>query len=289
MKVDLLIARHIDDPPVVQCRMKNSHGIIFRHIDLIKANSRALVDRSFSERHFRSRKVSESACCCLYLHGTIHNRTAKDPAARKIFPVAFGPADVFPARIPATAIWRISEPKKCICDSTRRWTSVPPPGRPPGILSHPGSGFPEGSVLLNTLGSVPLFSPFTTAFRNRPLFHLHDLSFLLCHIFVCITSLHFPDRFLKRCAFHSHASSLILRSKGLRRFFMKLVDLHVHSTCSDGTLTPSRTVSLAKKTGLSSICPDRPRSGEDFRKQWKPEKEKASRFPRNTREKIFIS
>ena len=29
---------------------------------------------------------------------------------------------------------------------------------------------------------------------------------------------------------------------------MKLVDLHVHSTCSDGTLTPSELVSLAKKT-----------------------------------------
>ena len=35
---------------------------------------------------------------------------------------------------------------------------------------------------------------------------------------------------------------------------MKLVDLHVHSTCSDGTLTPSELVSLAKKTGLSAFA-----------------------------------
>ena len=30
---------------------------------------------------------------------------------------------------------------------------------------------------------------------------------------------------------------------------MKLVDLHVHSTCSDGTMTPSELVSLAKENG----------------------------------------
>ena len=35
---------------------------------------------------------------------------------------------------------------------------------------------------------------------------------------------------------------------------MKLVDLHVHSTCSDGTLTPSELVSLAKKTGVSAFA-----------------------------------
>ena len=65
---------------------------------------------------------------------------------------------------------------------------------------------------------------------------------------------------------------------------MKLVDLHVHSTCSDGTLTPSELVSLAKKTGLSAFA----LTDHDTVK-------KASRFfpalsfPRNTREKIFIS
>ena len=35
---------------------------------------------------------------------------------------------------------------------------------------------------------------------------------------------------------------------------MNTIDLHVHSTCSDGTLTPSELVSLAKKTGLSAFA-----------------------------------
>ena len=34
----------------------------------------------------------------------------------------------------------------------------------------------------------------------------------------------------------------------------KLVDLHTHSTASDGTLTPAGLVELAYKTGLSAIA-----------------------------------
>lgn len=35
---------------------------------------------------------------------------------------------------------------------------------------------------------------------------------------------------------------------------MKLIDLHVHSNCSDGTLSPRELVLLAKKTGLSAFA-----------------------------------
>lgn len=35
---------------------------------------------------------------------------------------------------------------------------------------------------------------------------------------------------------------------------MKLIDLHVHSNCSDGTLTPTELVSLAKKMNLSAFA-----------------------------------
>lgn len=35
---------------------------------------------------------------------------------------------------------------------------------------------------------------------------------------------------------------------------MKLVDLHVHSNASDGTLTPSEVVQLAKETGLTAMA-----------------------------------
>lgn len=35
---------------------------------------------------------------------------------------------------------------------------------------------------------------------------------------------------------------------------MKIIDLHVHSTASDGTYTPSEVVLLAKKTGLSAMA-----------------------------------
>ena len=35
---------------------------------------------------------------------------------------------------------------------------------------------------------------------------------------------------------------------------MNYVDLHVHSNASDGTLTPSEVVCLAKKTGLCAIA-----------------------------------
>lgn len=34
----------------------------------------------------------------------------------------------------------------------------------------------------------------------------------------------------------------------------KYIDLHTHSTCSDGTLTPSKVVRLAKEKGLSAIA-----------------------------------
>ena len=76
---------------------------------------------------------------------------------------------------------------------------------------------------------------------------------------------------------------------------MKLVDLHVHSTCSDGTLTPSELVSLAKKTGLSAFAltdhdtvkglPEAMEAGKEEGIEVLP----ALNFPRNTREKIFIS
>lgn len=35
---------------------------------------------------------------------------------------------------------------------------------------------------------------------------------------------------------------------------MKVIDLHTHSTCSDGSMTPSRLVSHAKDSGLSAIA-----------------------------------
>ena len=35
---------------------------------------------------------------------------------------------------------------------------------------------------------------------------------------------------------------------------MKLIDLHVHSTASDGTLTPSEIALYAKEKGLSAIA-----------------------------------
>lgn len=35
---------------------------------------------------------------------------------------------------------------------------------------------------------------------------------------------------------------------------MKFIDLHVHSTCSDGTLTPSEVVALARQTGLAAFA-----------------------------------
>ena len=34
----------------------------------------------------------------------------------------------------------------------------------------------------------------------------------------------------------------------------KYIDLHTHSTCSDGTLSPSEVVKLAKEKGLSAIA-----------------------------------
>lgn len=35
---------------------------------------------------------------------------------------------------------------------------------------------------------------------------------------------------------------------------MKLIDLHVHSNCSDGTLSPEEVVHYAKSKGLSAIA-----------------------------------
>jgi predicted metal-dependent phosphoesterase TrpH len=37
-------------------------------------------------------------------------------------------------------------------------------------------------------------------------------------------------------------------------YFMKYIDLHVHSNCSDGTVSPADLVALAKKKGLSAIA-----------------------------------
>lgn len=37
-------------------------------------------------------------------------------------------------------------------------------------------------------------------------------------------------------------------------YSMKTIDLHVHSTCSDGSLTPEELVSLAQKTGLAAFA-----------------------------------
>ncbi|MFR1113068.1 MAG: hypothetical protein ACLSEX_06530 [Blautia sp.] len=37
------------------------------------------------------------------------------------------------------------------------------------------------------------------------------------------------------------------------------IDLHVHSTCSDGTCAPGELVSLALEKGLRSFRPDRSR------------------------------
>ena len=110
MKVYLLIARHIDDPPVVQCRMKNSHGIIFCHIDLIKdpkaAIGRTLIDRPFPERHFvipEGIGTNERTAVCIYMERYIINRTAKDPGQifrQDIFSGGFRTAeqDVFPCK-----------------------------------------------------------------------------------------------------------------------------------------------------------------------------------------------
>ena len=36
----------------------------------------------------------------------------------------------------------------------------------------------------------------------------------------------------------------------------KFIDLHVHSTASDGTLTPSQLVSLAEEKNLKAFAPD---------------------------------
>lgn len=35
---------------------------------------------------------------------------------------------------------------------------------------------------------------------------------------------------------------------------MKYIDLHVHSNCSDGTLSPSELVQYARKKGLAAIA-----------------------------------
>ena len=39
-----------------------------------------------------------------------------------------------------------------------------------------------------------------------------------------------------------------------RRKMMKLIDLHVHSNASDGSLTPSEVVKEADKAGLTAIA-----------------------------------
>lgn len=35
---------------------------------------------------------------------------------------------------------------------------------------------------------------------------------------------------------------------------MRLIDLHIHSTCSDGSLTPEEIIALAKQTGLAAVA-----------------------------------
>jgi len=41
---------------------------------------------------------------------------------------------------------------------------------------------------------------------------------------------------------------------GALRGFVNFVDLHVHTTCSDGTVCPSDVVKLAKAKGLKAIA-----------------------------------
>ena len=52
-----------------------------------------------------------------------------------------------------------------------------------------------------------------------------------------------------------------------------IIDLHTHSTCSDGTYTPTELVELAKKIGLSALAltdHDTIDGLEEFQSQEKP-------------------
>ena len=76
---------------------------------------------------------------------------------------------------------------------------------------------------------------------------------------------------------------------------MKLIDLHVHSTYSDGTLTPYELAKLAKDTGLTAFAltdhdtvdgiPDALSACQEFEIELIQE----LNFLRNIREKISIS
>ena len=63
----------------------------------------------------------------------------------------------------------------------------------------------------------------------------------------------------------------------------RIVDLHVHSTESDGTFTPTEVIAEAKKAGLSAIALTDHDTATGIRKAMGAAKEAALSFPLLTR------
>lgn len=58
----------------------------------------------------------------------------------------------------------------------------------------------------------------------------------------------------KRVTIKSNSCYKYYKTVSKGDFFMAMIDLHVHSTASDGTYSPSQVVELAKKAGLTAIA-----------------------------------
>ena len=86
MKLNPLISRHIDHPPIVEGSMEHTGCIIFRHIDLIEdtksAFFRTAVHTSLSKLHFivsEGIRSDQGTAVRIYIKGNIVGRSSKHP------------------------------------------------------------------------------------------------------------------------------------------------------------------------------------------------------------------
>ena len=82
--MDPFIARHVNDPSVIQRSMQHRQGLVFRHVHLVQhakaAQSGALAHRPLPELHLSAPEgigADECRRIHIHIHGHIPNRPAK--------------------------------------------------------------------------------------------------------------------------------------------------------------------------------------------------------------------
>ena len=86
MNGNALIARHVDQSPVVECGVQHSHSVVFRHVDLIKDTKPAVLrgkrDRAAAQPHLAAGEgicADKRAAIGIHMERHSVDRTAEQP------------------------------------------------------------------------------------------------------------------------------------------------------------------------------------------------------------------